>query len=204
VGALQRLVVLDAAYSACGRPATSAAKRWRAEHPEYDEVLARIADTQQHALGSYRWGATQHLADYYRPAVALQGSEGVILLVEPLLVEGIPAAELLHPNDEPEALDTEGTAASTAEEVHLEFDEDGRGTRYRLMAGEIAGIPVVGAPDVLARAADGVLLVADQGLEDHSVRRGSLKVPSSPCTSSCCGSRGTSGRTTACGLTTCT
>jgi hypothetical protein len=158
---LQRLVVLDAAYAACGRPATNTAKRWRAEHPEYDEVLARIADGQEHALGSYRWGATQHLADYYRRAIALQDSEGEILLAEPLLVEGIPVSELRHPDDEVETLETEGTAADATEEASAEFDEDGRGTRYRLLAGEIAGVPVVGVPDVLARAADGALLVAD-------------------------------------------
>jgi PD-(D/E)XK nuclease superfamily len=151
---LQRLIVVDAAYAAEGRPTTITAKKWRDAHPEYDAVLARIADFQQHALSSYRWGKTQSLADYYRRAVVLLESEGDLLLTRPLLIEGIPAAELTDPEEREERL--EAGAAPI-----VEVDEDGRGTRYRSLHGSIAGVAVQGVPDVLARDADGCLCVAD-------------------------------------------
>jgi hypothetical protein len=94
---LQRLVALDAAYAAEGRPTTAAAKKWRDAHPEYDAMLARIADFLLHTLSSYRWGKTQSLADYCRRATVLE-SEGDLLLTRPLLVEGIPVAELTDPD----------------------------------------------------------------------------------------------------------
>ena len=153
-GDLQQLVALDAAYAAQGRPTTSAAKAWRVGHPEYDQVLARLLDFQQHGLGHARWGKTQSLADYYRRAVALRDSEGELLLENPLLVEGIPVAELA-------TADSDAARASDSVEAIVELDEDGRGTRYRLLAGTLAGVEVVGVPDVLARQGDGMLCVAD-------------------------------------------
>ena len=153
-GDLQQLVALDAAYAAQGRPTTNAAKAWRAGHPEYDQVLARLLDFQQHGLGHARWGKTQSLADYYRRAVSLRDSEGEILLENPLLVEGIPVAELA-------TAESDAARASHSAESIVELDEDGRGTRYRLLAGSLAGVEVVGVPDVLARHADGTLCVAD-------------------------------------------
>jgi hypothetical protein len=151
---LQQLIVLDTAYAAQGRPTTSAAKAWRAKHTEYDKALAHLLDFQQHALRHARWGKSQSLADYYRRAVALRDSEGEILLENPLLVEGIRVADMAAA-DRDEALTYDG-----AESI-VELDEDGRGTRYRLLAGTIAGVEVVGVPDVLARHADGTLCVAD-------------------------------------------
>lgn len=151
---LQQLIALDAAYAAQGRPTTSAAKAWREKHPEYDQLLARLLDFQQHGLGHARWGKTQSLADYYRRAVALRDSEGELLLENPLLIEGIPVAELA-------TADSDAARASDSGEVIVELDEDGRGTRYRLLAGNLAGVDIVGVPDVLARQADGKLCVAD-------------------------------------------
>jgi len=159
---LQRLMILDAAYAAQGRPTTTAAKKWREEHPEYDKVLTRLADFQQHALGDERWGKTQSLADYYRRAVALLESEGEILLERPLLIEGIPFTELSGPDDEEALLGEIATSiAGGGEEAALEIDEDGRGTRYRTLVGTIAGVAVQGVPDVFARDGDGSLCVAD-------------------------------------------
>ena len=63
---LQQLIALDAAYAGQGRPTTNAAKAWREKHPEYDALLARLLDFQQHGLGHARWGKSQSLADYYR------------------------------------------------------------------------------------------------------------------------------------------
>jgi hypothetical protein len=151
---LQQLIALDAAYAAQGRPTTSAAKAWREKHPEYDQVLARLADFQQHGLGHARWGKTQSLADYYRRAVALLASEGEILLEGALLIEGMPIAELA-------TADSDEARASDSAESIVELDEDGRGTRYRLLAGAIASLNIVGVPDVLARDVDGTLCVAD-------------------------------------------
>jgi len=153
-GDLQQLIVLDAAYAAHGRPTTSAAKAWREKHPEYDALLARLVDFQQHGLGHARWGKSQSLADYYRRAVALRDSEGEILLKGALLIEGIPVAELA-------TADSDEALASDSVEAIVELDEDGRGTRYRLLAGDLAGVNIVGVPDVLARHADGTLCVAD-------------------------------------------
>ena len=153
-GDLQQLIALDAAYAAQGRPTTSAAKAWRERHPEYDQVLARLMDFQQHGLGHARWGKSQSLADYYRRAVALRDSEAEILLENPLLIEGIPVAELA-------TADSDAACASDSPESIVELDEDGRGTRYRLLAGDLAGVDIVGVPDVLARHADGTLCVAD-------------------------------------------
>ena len=109
-----------------------------------------------------RWGKTHSLADYYRRAVALLASEGEILLEHPLLVEGIPISELRDPHDE-EARPSGSAAAlaGDAENIRADIDEDGRGTRYRVLAGTIAGVEVIGVPDVLARDADGTLCVAD-------------------------------------------
>jgi hypothetical protein len=149
---LQQRIALDTAYAAQGRPTSGTAKAWREKHPEYDQVLARLADFQQHGLGHARWGKTQSLADYYRRAVALLDSEGEILFEGALLVEGIPIAEL-STADHDEALDGEAPIA--------ELDEDGRDTRYRLLTGTIAGVDIIGVPDVLARHADGTLCVAD-------------------------------------------
>jgi hypothetical protein len=158
---LQRLIDLDAAYAAHGRPTTSAAKQWRAEHPAYDAILARIADHQRHALGSYRWGKTQSLADYYRRAVALLAHERDMLLPAPILVEGIPATALER-LDEDDRRDTLSALPIDSDRAAgAETDEDGRGTRYQLLAGTIAGVEVVGVPDVLARGVDGRLCVAD-------------------------------------------
>jgi hypothetical protein len=151
---LQQLVALDAAYVAQGRPTTSAAKAWREKHPEYDALLARLLDFQQHGLAHARWGKTQTLADYYRRVVALRDSEGEILLENPLLIEGIPVAELA-------TADSDAAGASDSAESIVELDEDGRGTRYRLLTGVLAGVNIVGGPDVLARQADGTLCVAD-------------------------------------------
>jgi len=158
---LQRLIGLDAAYAAHGRPTTSAAKQWRADHPAYDAILERIADHQRHALTSYRWGKTQSLADYYRRAVALLACEGDILLSAPILIEGIPTTALERPDEDdlPDTISALPTDSDRAEGA--EMDEDGRGTRYQLLTGTIAGIDVVGVPDVLARDADGTLCVAD-------------------------------------------
>jgi hypothetical protein len=159
---LQRMITLDAEYAAQGRATTAAARTWRDAHPEYDEILGRTADFQQHALGSYRWGKTHSLADYYRRAVRLLEREGDILLDTPLLVEGIPVGELRVLDDD-EALpeEIEPSRMGGGEEPAVEIDEDGRGTRYRTLAGVIAGVDVVGVPDVVARDADGVLRVAD-------------------------------------------
>jgi len=159
---LQQLIILDAAYAAQGRPTSGAAKKWRAEHPEYDAVLERLADFQQHALGDARWGKSQSLAAYYRRAVALLTSEGEILLEGPLLIEGIPVSELRHPDDDG-ALPAESATsiADATEEAAIEIDEDGRGTRYRTLIGAIAGVQVQGVPDVFARGADGSLCIAD-------------------------------------------
>jgi hypothetical protein len=151
---LQQLIALDAAYAAQGRPTTSAARAWRAGHPEYDALLARLLDFQQHGLGHARWGKSQSLADYYRRAVALCDSEGELLLENPLLVEGMRVAELA-------TADSDAARASDSAESLVELDEDGRGTRYRLLAGTIAGVEVVGVPDVLARDAGGTLRVVD-------------------------------------------
>jgi PD-(D/E)XK nuclease superfamily protein len=161
-GEVQQLIALDAAYAAQGRPTSSAAKKWREENRAYDLILARLADFQQHALGHARWGKTHSLADYYRRAVTLLASEGEILLEHPLLVEGIPISELRNPHDE-EARPSGSAAAlaGDAEDALVDIDEDGRGTRYRLLAGAIAGVEVVGVPDVLARDAEGNLCVAD-------------------------------------------
>ena len=116
-GDLQQLVALDAAYAAQGRPTTNAAKAWRAGHPEYDQVLARLLDFQQHGLGHARWGKTQSLADYYRRAVALRDSEGEILLENPLLVEGIPVAELA-------TAESDAARASHSAESIVELDDE--------------------------------------------------------------------------------
>jgi hypothetical protein len=151
---LQQLIALDATYAAQGRPTTNAAKTWREKHSEYDALLARLLDFQQHGLGHARWGKTQSLADYYRRSVALQAKEGEILLANPLLIEDIPAADLVTAESD------ESRAGDSAEPI-VEVDEDGRGTRYRLLAGTLAGIDIVGVPDVLARQADGTLCVAD-------------------------------------------
>jgi len=151
---LQQLIALDKDYAAQGRPTTSAAKAWREKHPEYEQVLARLLDFQQHGLGHARWGKTQSLADYYRRAVALRDSEGEILLKGALLVEGIRVAELA-------TADRDAAPASDSAEPIVEVDEDGRGTRYRLLAGDLAGVNIVGVPDMLARDADGTLCVAD-------------------------------------------
>lgn len=151
---LQQLIALDAAYAAQGRATTNAAKAWREKYPEYDQVLARLMDFQQHALGHARWGKSQNLADYYRRAVALQASKGELLLENPLLVEGMRVAELI-------TADSDEVRASDGAESIVEVDEDGRGTRYRLLAGTIGGVDVVGVPDVLARQTDGTLCVAD-------------------------------------------
>jgi hypothetical protein len=161
-GELQQLIALDAAYAAQGRPTSSAAKKWREENRAYNQILVRLADFQQHALGHARWGKTHSLADYYRRAVALLAIEGEILLEHPLLVEGIRVAELRDPHDE-EARPSGSAAAlaGDAEDALADIDEDGRGTRYRLLAGAIAGVDIVGVPDVLARDADGMLCVAD-------------------------------------------
>lgn len=128
--------------------------RFWARH--YQQVLSRIADFQQHALGSYRWGKTHSLADYYHRAVALLECEGDILLDRPMLVEGIPVEELTHP-DEAETAPPSGDGAEASDEI----DEEGRGTRYRTLTGSIGGVAVVGVPDVVALDGDGTLRVCD-------------------------------------------
>jgi hypothetical protein len=42
------------------------------------------------------------------------------------------------------------TNALEDQRLVVEVDEDGRGTRYRTLAGVIAGVDVVGVPDVVA------------------------------------------------------
>jgi RecB family exonuclease len=81
-------------------------------------------------------------------------SEGDLLLASPLLIEGIPAAELTNPEEHEERLEVSATPL-------IDVDEDGRGTRYRSLHGSIAGVAVQGVPDVLTRDADGCLCVAD-------------------------------------------
>ncbi|HEU5101398.1 MAG TPA: PD-(D/E)XK nuclease family protein [Roseiflexaceae bacterium] len=75
-------------------------------------------------------------------------------LDNPLLIEGIRVAELATAESD------EALASDSAESI-VEVDEDGRGTRYRLLAGAVAGVDIVGVPDMLARHADGTLCVAD-------------------------------------------
>ncbi len=136
---------LDDEYSAMN-PRTKAAERWLEAHPDYHRLAHTIDAFRAEALGHLRWNDRDSLPDFYRSARRLAANPAAeLLLPSPLLVEGSP-------------LD----AFTPTLGVEAEVDEDGERTeRLGLLHGELWGVPIVGVPDVVAKAEDGATLVLD-------------------------------------------
>lgn len=147
--ALEQWEALSADYALVGKPQTKAAQHWRADHPEYDELLRAIRTFQETALGHLRWGETTGLHDYYRRAVALLDYEPDLLLPHPMLVEGMTIDEL--------GVDAEGTFSQPDDTTgDKERDEEPR--VYRPLCGTIGGISISGVPDIVALHPDGTTI----------------------------------------------
>jgi hypothetical protein len=129
---LRAYATLDAEYRAQERSNTKQAKGWRQSHPAYDDALTALAAYQTTAFGHYRWGQGQSLATFYRRSRALADGAADLILPGAVLVEGQP----LHTEDAGDAVD------------------------HTPIRGVIAGVPVVGVPDVVARDG-GVIRVVD-------------------------------------------
>jgi hypothetical protein len=155
---LKRLLELDHEYVAAGDSRTKAAKTWRSEHPEYDRLLGQVAEAQRTGLGHLRWGEKHSLFGYYRRAMALASQAAAIILPNAILVEGLPVQPVDEDfDDEDEFL--AGVPDDVPVEEALDVDDEGKGT-YATLAGDLAGVRVVGVPDVVAMAGT-TMLVAD-------------------------------------------
>jgi hypothetical protein len=148
---LARWLALDEQYAASGRPATKAAREWRAAHPEYDDLRSQIEAYQQTALAHVRWGERTTLSHYYRRSASILSlARGELLLDRPLLVEGRPPEA-----EEGEECDTAAVRLSPAPSESAaclagEEDDGERGRDYSLLFGYLGDRPVVGVPDVVA------------------------------------------------------
>lgn len=136
--------VLDREYQASGKARTKARLIWEEEHPQYGE-LARAIDAYQREFLSedYTWAKRAHLAHYYRWSRQLAT---------------VPPERLLLPN----AQLVEGLSLRDEEGRLIErFRDAHESEHYRLLHGQVSGLPVMGVPDVFAVEPDGVAWVAD-------------------------------------------
>lgn len=144
---LDRFLVLDTEYAATGKPQTNAAKKWRQDHPEYDQAVSAIRSFQERALGHLRWGERATLEDYYAASVLMLDYEPDIILPNPLLIEG----------EEPRG-EEEGDILAEAE---MQVDEDDSGVAveerrdHGLIPATLGGLDLHIVPDVVAIDPDG-------------------------------------------------
>jgi hypothetical protein len=146
--ALEELAAIDA--TRFGPPTTKSVLENRTFMPEHANLELRIGDYQRGALGHIRWGRSQTLADLFRRATRLADLESSILLDDVLLVEGQPLA-IPQDNAPPSVVVADIDAES--------WDEEGKPDNVAL-TGTIGGVPIAGAPDVVAQR-EGTLLVSD-------------------------------------------
>lgn len=150
--------VLDQQREASGKARTKARLIWEEEHPQYAELAHAIDAYQREFLSEdYAWAKRAHLADYYRWSRQLAT---------------VPPERLLLPN----AQLVEGLSLRDEEGRLIERFRHGHDNseHYRLLHGQVSGLPVMGVPDVFAVEQSGVAWVADYKVMNRPMRAEAL------------------------------